>query len=162
MFLIFHNPSSFLVKSIFRMDYFLPAKISLLSSEVYSPRLIIPRCTNQFPFVPTNFKPQPEPKTMDSRDEELPTNPNQGNPLTYHGRSSQVIPKGIDLVSDLKDPPQSGEEFQRKIGMVSSGSGKEVGVVSIRESSQLKTLTCAKRSLRQPLFSVEKFLEAVK
>ncbi|KAM6551800.1 hypothetical protein CsatB_001608 [Cannabis sativa] len=158
MLVIFHKPSSSLVKSIFRMDYFLTAKMFLLSSEVYLPRLIIPRCTNQFLFVPTDFKPQPEPETMDSRAKELLTNPNQGNPVTCHGRSSQVI----DLVSDLKDPPQAGKEFERKIGMVSGGSGKEVGVVSIVESSQLKTLTRGRRSLRQHLSSVEKFPEAGK
>ncbi|KAM6543185.1 hypothetical protein CsatB_007632 [Cannabis sativa] len=157
---IFHKSSSSLVKSIFRMDYFLPAKIFLLSLEVYPFRLIIPICTNHFPFVPTDFKPQPEPETMDSRVVELLTNPNQGNPVACHGRSSQVIPEGIDLVSNLKDPPQADEKFQRKIGMVSGGSGKEVGIVSIRESSQPKSLTCARRSSRKPLSSVEKFPKA--
>ncbi|KAM6551114.1 hypothetical protein CsatB_000922 [Cannabis sativa] len=93
------------------MDCFLTAQMSLLSSKVYPPRLIIPRCTNQFPFVPTDFKPQSESEMMDCKAKELPTNPNQGNPVTCHGRSSQVIPEGIDLVSDLKDPPQAGEEF---------------------------------------------------
>ncbi|KAM6575086.1 hypothetical protein CsatA_023413 [Cannabis sativa] len=139
------------------MDYFLLAKMSLLSSEVYPSRLIIPRCTSHFPFVPVEFKPQPESETMDSKAEELSTNPNQGSPIACHGRSSQVIPGGIHLVSDLKDLPQTDEEFQRKIGMVLGGSGKEVGVVSMRESSQPKTVTCARRSLRQPLSNVEKF-----
>ncbi|KAM6553845.1 hypothetical protein CsatB_014607 [Cannabis sativa] len=144
------------------MDYFLPAKMSLLSSEVYPSRLIISRCTNHFLFVPTDLKPQLELETMDSMGEELPTNPNQGNSVACHDRSLQVIPEGIDLMRNLKGPPQADEEFQRNIGMVLGGSGKEVGVVSIEESSQPKTLTCVKRSLCQPLSGVEKFPEAGK
>ncbi|KAM6541480.1 hypothetical protein CsatB_005927 [Cannabis sativa] len=118
------------------MDHLFPVKMSLLSS-----------------------KSLPEPQMMDSRTEEIPTNPNQGNPVACHGRSSQVIPEGIDLVSDLKGPPQDDEEFQRKIGMVSCVYGKEFGAVSIRESSQPKAQTWARRLLCQPLSGIEEFLE---
>ncbi|KAM6567192.1 hypothetical protein CsatA_026320 [Cannabis sativa] len=133
------------------MDSLFLAKMPYLSSGVYPPKLIIQGCNNHFPFVPKNFKPQLELETMDSKVEELPTNPNQGNPVARYGRSSQVILEGMDinLVSDLRGPPQADKECRKK-----------VDVVSIRESSQPKTQTCTKRPLRQSLPSIEEFLES--
>ncbi|KAM6587008.1 hypothetical protein CsatA_009613 [Cannabis sativa] len=144
------------------MDHLFPARMSLLSSEVHSPKVIIPGCTNHSPFVPKNFKPQLEPKKMDSKVEELTTNPNQENFIARYGRSSQVILKGIDidLVSDLRGPPLVEKESQKKVGMVSNESRRGVGVVSIRESNQPKSQTYTRRPLRQPHSGIQKFLEA--
>ncbi|KAM6562856.1 hypothetical protein CsatB_022854 [Cannabis sativa] len=64
--------------------------MSHLSSEVHPPKFITSGCTNHFssPSFPKDFKPQLEPETTDSKAEELPTNPNQGNPVDRYGRSS--------------------------------------------------------------------------
>ncbi|KAM6570182.1 hypothetical protein CsatB_018167 [Cannabis sativa] len=70
--------------------------MSHLSSEVCPPKLITLGCTNHSssPYVPKDFKPQLEPETMDSKAEELPADPNQGNPVDRYVRSSQVILEG--------------------------------------------------------------------
>ncbi|KAM6590515.1 hypothetical protein CsatA_013120 [Cannabis sativa] len=139
------------------MVHFFSAKMSILSLKVHPSKFIIPRCTNQFPFVHTDFKPQLEPETMDSKAEELPTNLNYGNPIACHGRSPQRI--WIDLVGDLKGPPQADKEFQGRLAWMQM---KEVGVISIRESNQPKKQTYARRLLHRPLSSTEEFPEAGK
>uniref|UniRef100_A0A803Q6A6 Uncharacterized protein n=1 Tax=Cannabis sativa TaxID=3483 RepID=A0A803Q6A6_CANSA len=67
----------------------------------------------------------------------------------------------IDLVNDLRGPPQVDKESRRKVGMVLDESGGKVGVVSIRESNKTKTQTCTRIPLRQPLSSIEEYPEAV-
>uniref|UniRef100_A0A803NIT8 Uncharacterized protein n=1 Tax=Cannabis sativa TaxID=3483 RepID=A0A803NIT8_CANSA len=105
-----------------KLDYHSPTEMSHPGSKIYSSRLVMLEYTNRFssPYVPKNFKPQFKLETKDSKTEDHPFNPNQGDTVDRYRQSPQEISEEMDVDFESKfiGPPQANQESRKEIGEI--------------------------------------------